>query len=75
MKAIIYKTPTCAYCQMVNKYLTSKGVECEFVDISENQELALKLQKLTGATTVPITKLGRKYIVGWNISKLNEALK
>lgn len=74
MKAIIYTTPTCAYCPMVKKYLTAKGVEYEEIDASDI-EVAKEAQRISGATTVPITVINDKVIVGWRPAKLAEAIR
>lgn len=74
MKAIIYTTKTCAYCPMVKKYLTSKGVEFEERN-AEDPEVGEEALRISGAMTVPITVIGSSVIVGWNVSQLAEAVK
>jgi glutaredoxin len=59
---------------MVKKFLDMKGKAYDVVDISENPALRQKLYDETGALTVPITKIGAQYIVGWQPAKLATAL-
>jgi glutaredoxin 3 len=66
----VYTTPTCAYCPMVKKYLTSKGVEFNTVDLEADTEQRKRLFELTGAMTVPITTDGTQYIIGWKPAEL-----
>lgn len=70
MSITIFTTSTCAYCQMVKKYLTSKGKEYKVVDLDETPEKRQELFELTGAMTVPITQIDDEYVIGWNVSKL-----
>ncbi len=73
LKAQIYTTKTCAYCNTVKKFLTAKGIEYEVIDadILANRE---KAYELSGAMTVPITVLGDRVLVGWNPREFMEAL-
>lgn len=66
----IFTTSTCAYCMMVKQYLTKKGKEFNVVNLDDNPEVRQSLFEKTGAMTVPITKVGEEYIVGWNPAKL-----
>lgn len=68
----IYTTPTCAFCKMVKTFFGSKGIEYQEVDVSADQALQEKLHKETGAVSVPITRSGDTYVVGWNPKKLME---
>lgn len=70
----VFTTKTCAYCQMVKQYLTSKGKEFEVVDLSENPQKHQELIEKTGVMTVPQTQIGDRIVVGWNRSALAEAL-
>lgn len=70
----VFTTNTCAYCKMVKQFLTLKGKEYEVVNLDENPEERQKLFEKTGAMTVPITKVDDEYIIGWNRSRLAEAV-
>ena len=70
----IYKTQHCPYCQQVARYLDTKGKKYEFIDITDDHARRLELQRITGATTVPITFKGKKFVVGYNIGKLKELI-
>lgn len=69
-KLVVYTTNTCAYCQMVKKFLDSKKVEYEVVNLNENPERQQEAYDISGALTVPITTDGKSVVVGWNPGKL-----
>jgi glutaredoxin 3 len=66
----VYTTKTCAYCPMVKKYLTSKGVEFTEIDVEDNPDIRQELFNKTGAMSVPITEKDGQYVIGWNPSEL-----
>lgn len=79
MQATIYTTKACAYCPLVAKWLTSKGIEFDKVELDDNPQLREKLREETGAMTVPITKLHKSghravYVVGWKPTELAKAI-
>jgi glutaredoxin len=66
----VYTTKTCAYCSMVKKFLTGRGVEFETIELDDKPELRQQLLELTGAMTVPITENNGRYVIGWNPGQL-----
>lgn len=66
----VFTTSTCAYCQMVKQYLTSKGKEFTVVNLDDDPKTREELKEKTGAQTVPITQIDDQYIIGWNPAKL-----
>lgn len=83
-KITIYTTNTCAYCDMVKKWLTSKGQTFSVVNLDEESpEVRQKVINLSGAMTVPVTVIEHiqedqvaktDITVGWNPAKLASAL-
>jgi len=75
----IFTTNTCAYCVMVKKYLTNKGVSYEEVNLDQNPERQAEAQRLSGALTVPVTVVthqddSQDVIVGFNLGRLAPAV-
>jgi len=70
----IYTTSTCAYCAMVKKYLDSKGVKYEVINLDDNADIRQELYEKTGAMTVPITENNGQYVVGWQPAKIADIL-
>lgn len=78
-KITIYTTNTCAYCEMVKKFLTGKGKEYEVVNLDEHPELRQQVIEMSGAMTVPVIVVedeqgGKNITVGWNPAKLSSAV-
>lgn len=69
-KLTVYTTDTCGYCSMVKRFLDSKKIEYEVVNLSENPERQKEAYEMSGALTVPVTTDGKSVVVGWNPGKL-----
>lgn len=83
----IYTTTTCAYCEMVKKWLSSKGLSYKVINMDEeSNEVRQKVIEMSGAMTVPVTVVEeaveagvepsfRDITVGWNPAKLGAAVR
>lgn len=74
MKIEVFTTTNCAFCKQVKQYLKHKNREFTEVDVTDDVAKRIELQKITSYTTVPITRIGDEFIVGWNPAKLARAL-
>lgn len=76
----VYTTTTCAFCMMVKKYLDSKGIAYEAINLDEHPEHQEKAIELSGALATPITVITdeddgtQEVVVGYNVGKLAPAL-
>lgn len=75
----IFTTNTCAYCVMVKRWLSSKGLSYEEVNLDTNPERQAEALELSGALTVPVTVVAKEddtkeVIVGYNLAKLAPAV-
>ena len=75
----IYTTTTCAYCPMVKKFLSAKGLAYEEVNLDQNPERQAEALQLSGALTVPVTVVTteddtQSVVVGYNLAKLAPAV-
>lgn len=75
----IFTTNTCAYCGMVKKYLASKGMNYEEVNLDEHPDRQKEAFELSGTLTVPVTVVtkqddSREVVVGYNLQKLAPAV-
>ncbi len=61
------------FCGKVKEYLSQKHVQFEDRDVTKDPDALYDLQKLDLMTT-PVTVVGQNVIVGFDISKLDEAL-
>lgn len=75
----IFTTNTCAYCVMVKKWLGSKGIGYEEVNLDSNPERQQEAIEMSGQFSVPVTVVtkaddSREVIVGYNLAKLAPAV-
>jgi len=75
MSVIVYSTNNCPWCVKAKEYLASVGVKYESVDVSTDKEAAAEMVQKTRQRGVPVTKIGDRYIVGFDKDALNSALK
>ncbi len=76
---IIYTTNTCAYCVMVKKWLGTKGLGYEEINLDEHPELQKDAFELSGQLAVPVTVITKdddtkEVVVGYNLAKLATAV-
>ena len=75
----IFTTNTCAYCPMVKRYLASKGLNYEEINLEEHPQRQAEALQMSGALTVPITVVtkvddSQEVIIGYNLQKLAPAV-
>lgn len=75
----IFTSTTCASCGAVKKWLRTKGVGYEEVNIDEHPHRQAEALELSGVMTVPVTVItkeddSREVVIGYNLAKLAPAL-
>jgi len=75
----IFTTNTCAYCVMVKRYLSAKGIGYDEVNLDTNPERQAEALEISGALTVPVTVItkqddSREVVIGYNLAKLAPAV-
>lgn len=66
-KVQVYLTQYCPYCHAAKRLLTSKGVEFEEIDVTDDDEMREKLVKMSGGKeTVPQIFVDGKNIGGYD---------
>jgi len=75
MNVKVYSTPTCPWCTKVKEFLKQLNVAYEEVDVSSNREAAMEMVKKTRQMGVPVTQINERFIVGFNASEIENALK
>ena len=80
-KITIYTTNACAYCDMVKRFLASKGLSFTVVNLDEEEpSVRQRVIEMSGAMTVPVTVVESldhertDITIGWNPSKLAAAV-
>jgi len=74
MKITVYTTTYCPWCKTVKKYLDSKGVQYEAINMDERPEIREQMMKL-GFATAPITSDGKNYVLGWKPGELARLIR
>lgn len=70
----VYSTPTCPWCKKVKEYLSSKGVAFKDYDVSADRDKLQEMVTLSGQRGVPVVVVGSDVIVGFNQSKIDQAI-
>lgn len=75
----IFTTNTCAYCVMVKRWLGSKGLSYEEVNLDTHPERQKEAYEISGQLAVPVTIVtkdddSKEVIVGYNLAKLAPAV-
>ncbi len=74
MTVKVYSTPTCPWCTIAKKYLTSKNVIFEDLDVSRNSEAAMEMIQKSGQRGVPVIDINGKIIVGFDQTTIDSLL-
>ena len=78
-KVTVYTTNTCSYCAMVKKWLDSKGIAYNTVNLDDNPEMQKEIYAKSGALTVPVTLIENEngqedVVIGFNLPRLASAV-
>lgn len=74
-KITIYSTPTCHYCDLAKDYFQEKGLSYICYDVKNDIEKRKEMVEISGQMGVPVIKIGKKILTGFNQDAIEEALK
>lgn len=74
MSVIVYSTPTCPYCRAAKRYLASRGIPFEDIDVSRNRAAAIEMIRKSGQQGVPVLDINGEIIVGFDRPRIDAAL-
>lgn len=74
MNVKVYSTPTCPWCTVAKKYLSSKNISFQDVDVSSDRNAAMDMVKKSGQRGVPVIEIGDNVIVGFDQQKIDSLL-
>lgn len=74
MSVKVYTTPTCPYCTMAKKYLDSKNVNYESVDVSQDRNAASEMISKSGQRGVPVIDINGSIVIGFDKDKIDSLL-
>ena len=75
MAVKVYSTPTCPWCTVAKKYLASKNVPFEDIDVSADREAAIEMVQKSGQRGVPVIEIDGEIIIGFNQAEIDRLLK
>ena len=74
MKVIVYTSPTCQSCAMIEEYLSSHGIKYEKVDVTKDKEALERLVEKTGKMFTPVIEISDQTVVGFNKPEIDRLL-
>lgn len=75
MKALIYTTPTCIWCQRTKEFFKENKVKYKELDVAENMRNRKEMLKKSGALATPVIDINGNIIIGFDEPKLKKLLK
>ncbi|MBE1555251.1 glutaredoxin family protein [Sporosarcina limicola] len=73
--ATVYTSSTCPYCTMMINYLKEQNIPYKEVNVQKDQAAGQKLVEKTGQMGVPQTEINGKWVIGFDMDGIQEALK
>ncbi len=73
-KVLIFTTPTCSWCKRAMKYFREHHIKFKQIDVSRDPVAARDMQKMSGQMGVPVIKIGKEVIVGFDKPKIDKLL-
>ncbi len=73
-KVTIYTTPTCVYCKMAKEFFKQNKVEYEEKNVVTDAAARDEMIKKSDQMGVPVIEIDGQIIVGFDQSRLKEAL-
>lgn len=70
----VYTIPTCPWCKKVKEYLNEKGVHYTDYNVADDHEKLQEMVEQTGQRGVPVIVIDGEVIVGFNQTKIDQAL-
>ncbi|NOX63707.1 MAG: NrdH-redoxin [Chloroflexi bacterium] len=73
-KVLIFTTPTCGWCKRAMKYFREHNVKYKQVDVSRDPAAARDMVRMSGQMGVPVIKIGKEVIVGFDKARIDQLL-
>lgn len=70
----IYSTSWCPGCVKLKKYLNSKGVKFEEINVADRHEDREEVFKVSGQRTVPVLESDGKVVVGFDKQEIDKII-
>ncbi|KGM96196.1 NrdH-redoxin [Clostridium botulinum] len=70
----VYSIPDCPWCEKVKRYLDSKQVDYEDINVKEDIEGKEEMISLTNQRSVPVITVDGAIVIGFEKEKLDDLL-
>jgi len=70
----VYSTSTCPWCTVAKKYLASKNIQFEDLDVSRDREAAMEMVQKSGQRGVPVIDINGNIIIGFDQAAIDRLL-
>ena len=71
----VYSMPDCPWCEKTKKYLESKGVKYENVNVQDDIAGRKEMISLTNQQTLPVVNVDGNFVLGFEKEQLDKLLK
>lgn len=75
MKAKIYSTVVCSWCDLAKEFLQSHNVEIEVIDVGQDEKAAQEMIEKSGQMGVPVIEINNEIIVGFDKNRLSKIIE
>jgi len=75
MTVKVYSTPTCPWCTTAKRYLASKNVPYEDIDVTRNRGGAMEMIRKSGQRGVPVIDIDGKIIIGFDQAAIDSMIR
>ncbi len=73
-KVILFSTKTCSWCRRAKKYLKENRIPFKEINVERDPSAARDVARKTGQAGVPVIKIGRIWIVGFDKTAIEREL-
>ncbi len=73
-EVIVYSTPTCPWCHVAKRYLTSRGIAYTEVDVAAAPAAAMEMVRKTGQQGVPVIEIDGECVIGFDRAQIDALL-
>ena len=74
-KVKVFSIPNCDLCERTRRFLTDKGIDFDYVDVTRDQNSLQEMRELSrGARSAPVVSIGDKVLVGFKMDELEKAI-
>lgn len=70
----IYSTSWCPWCVKLKKYLDTKGIEFQEINVADKHEDREEVFKVSGQRSVPVLEYKGEVVVGFDKAKIDKII-